>query len=48
MGGVWARLLVVTHDGVARLLSPANGELLVLSWPFLHLDKALGFAYNPS
>ncbi|KAG5285120.1 hypothetical protein AALO_G00034290 [Alosa alosa] len=42
------RILAVTLDGIIRFLSPVTGELLFLSWPFLHIDKALGFAYAPS
>uniref|UniRef100_A0A4W5JL33 Uncharacterized protein n=1 Tax=Hucho hucho TaxID=62062 RepID=A0A4W5JL33_9TELE len=42
-----AQLLAVSQDSIARLISPASGELLLLSWPFLLLDQALGFAYNP-
>lgn len=42
-----AQLLAVSQDSIARLISPASGELLLLSWPFLLLDRALGFAYNP-
>uniref|UniRef100_A0A8K9V8J3 Small-subunit processome Utp21 domain-containing protein n=1 Tax=Oncorhynchus mykiss TaxID=8022 RepID=A0A8K9V8J3_ONCMY len=43
-----AQLLAVSQDSIARLISPVSGELLLLSWPFLLLDQALGFAYNPS
>ncbi|XP_035647211.1 WD repeat-containing protein 87-like [Oncorhynchus keta] len=43
-----AQLLAVSQDSIARLISPISGELLLLSWPFLLLDQALGFAYNPS
>lgn len=42
------RILAVTLDGIIRFLSPVTGELLFLSWPFLHIDKALSFAYDPS
>ncbi|XP_063054012.1 uncharacterized protein LOC134448246 [Engraulis encrasicolus] len=42
-----ARILAVTQDGIIRFFSPVTGELLFLSWPFLHIDKALGFAYDP-
>lgn len=47
-GGGKARILAVTLDGIIRFLSPVTGELLFLSWPFLFIDKALGFAYDPS
>ncbi|XP_063060274.1 WD repeat-containing protein 87-like [Engraulis encrasicolus] len=42
-----ARVLAVTQEGIMRFFSPVSGELLFLSWPFLHIDKALGFAYDP-
>ncbi|KAL2095306.1 hypothetical protein ACEWY4_010025 [Coilia grayii] len=43
-----ALILAVTQDGIIRFFSPVTGDLLFLSWPFLHIDKALSFAYHPS
>uniref|UniRef100_A0A3P8YEM4 Uncharacterized protein n=1 Tax=Esox lucius TaxID=8010 RepID=A0A3P8YEM4_ESOLU len=42
-----AQILAVSQDGIARLICPASGELLAFSWPFLILDQAIGFAFNP-
>ncbi|XP_062329661.1 WD repeat-containing protein 87-like isoform X3 [Osmerus eperlanus] len=42
-----AQLLAVSQDSIVRLISPISGELLLISWPFLLLDKALTYAYNP-
>ncbi|KAJ7990432.1 hypothetical protein DPEC_G00300260 [Dallia pectoralis] len=41
-----AQLLAVSQDGIVRLICPASGELLALSWPFLILDQAIGFAFD--
>ncbi|XP_073178484.1 WD repeat-containing protein 87 [Lepidochelys kempii] len=42
-----ARILATTEDGVTRFLSPVTGELLLLTWPFHRLEKALDYAYDP-
>uniref|UniRef100_A0A8C3T8E8 Uncharacterized protein n=1 Tax=Chelydra serpentina TaxID=8475 RepID=A0A8C3T8E8_CHESE len=42
-----ARILAATEDGVTRFLSPVTGELLLLTWPFQRLEKALDCAYDP-
>ncbi|XP_069043696.1 WD repeat-containing protein 87-like [Lepisosteus oculatus] len=42
-----ARLLAVTQDGGIRLLCPVTGQMVLLSWPFLLLEEALDYAYDP-
>ncbi|XP_044844193.1 WD repeat-containing protein 87 isoform X2 [Mauremys mutica] len=42
-----ARILATTEDGVTRFLSSVTGELLLLTWPFHRLEKALDYAYDP-
>nr|XP_015196421.1 PREDICTED: WD repeat-containing protein 87 [Lepisosteus oculatus] len=42
-----ARLLAVTQDGGVRLLCPVTGQMVLLSWPFLLLEEALDYAYDP-
>ncbi|MGH0117956.1 UNVERIFIED_CONTAM: hypothetical protein FKN15_042731 [Acipenser sinensis] len=42
-----ARMLAITKDGIVRFLSPVTGELILLSWPFLILEKATDYAYDP-
>ncbi|KAK1785135.1 hypothetical protein P4O66_018545, partial [Electrophorus voltai] len=42
-----ARLLSVSEDAIARLISPVSGQTLLLSWPYPQLEHALAFAYNP-
>ncbi|TFJ97116.1 1,5-anhydro-D-fructose reductase-like [Platysternon megacephalum] len=42
-----ARILATAEDGVTRFLSSVTGELLLLTWPFHRLEKALDYAYDP-
>nr|XP_033813163.1 WD repeat-containing protein 87 isoform X2 [Geotrypetes seraphini] len=42
-----ARILVSSDDDIIRCLSPVTGELLFLTWPFLVLEKALDYIYDP-
>ncbi|XP_041090456.1 WD repeat-containing protein 87-like [Polyodon spathula] len=42
-----ARMLAITKDGIVRFLSPVTGELILLSWPLLILEKATDYAYDP-
>ncbi|XP_012512592.1 PREDICTED: WD repeat-containing protein 87 [Propithecus coquereli] len=41
------RILCATEDGLLRFLSPLTGDLLILTWPFSVLDKAVDWAYDP-
>ncbi|XP_036058822.1 WD repeat-containing protein 87 [Onychomys torridus] len=41
------RILCTTEDGLLRFLSPVTGELLVITWPFSILDRAVDWAYDP-
>lgn len=45
-GHNWIRILCVTKDGLLRFLSPATGDLLVITWPLLITDKAVVWAYD--
>jgi WD40 repeat protein len=47
-GDNWFRILCATEDGLLRFVSPITGDLLVVTWPFLILDKAVDWAYDPS
>uniref|UniRef100_A0A667HK46 WD repeat domain 87 n=1 Tax=Lynx canadensis TaxID=61383 RepID=A0A667HK46_LYNCA len=46
-GRNWTRILCATKDGLLRFLSPVTGDLLVLTWPLLVMDKAVAWAYDP-
>ncbi|XP_059132335.1 WD repeat-containing protein 87 [Peromyscus eremicus] len=41
------RILCTTEDGLLRFLSPITGDLLVITWPFSVLDRAVDWAYDP-
>ncbi|XP_036440691.1 WD repeat-containing protein 87-like [Colossoma macropomum] len=41
------RILAMSQDSIVQIISPVSGEMLLLSWPFLLLERALAFAYNP-
>uniref|UniRef100_A0A8C8UMV1 WD repeat-containing protein 87 n=1 Tax=Peromyscus maniculatus bairdii TaxID=230844 RepID=A0A8C8UMV1_PERMB len=41
------RILCTTEDGLLRFLSPITGDLLVITWPFAILDRAVDWAYDP-
>lgn len=41
------RILCLTEDGLMHFISPLTGELLIVTWPFLLLDRAVDWAYNP-
>ncbi|XP_029412459.1 WD repeat-containing protein 87 [Nannospalax galili] len=43
----WHRILCTTEDGLLRFVSPVTGELLLLTWPFSILDRAVDWAYDP-
>ncbi|XP_007534524.2 WD repeat-containing protein 87-like [Erinaceus europaeus] len=45
-GQNWTRILCATKDGLVRFLSPVTGELLVITWPLLLMDKAMAWAYD--
>lgn len=45
-GHNWTRILCATEDGLLRFLSPVTGDLLVITWPLLVMDKALAWAYD--
>ncbi|KAM9631674.1 LOW QUALITY PROTEIN: WD repeat-containing protein 87-like [Trichechus inunguis] len=42
----WTRILCATEDGLLRFLSPVTGDLLIITWPLLLMDKAVGWAYD--
>ncbi|XP_007471167.1 PREDICTED: WD repeat-containing protein 87 [Lipotes vexillifer] len=46
-GNNWFRILCTTEDGLLRFVSPLTGNLLVITWPFSILDKAVDWAYDP-
>ncbi|XP_004441534.1 PREDICTED: WD repeat-containing protein 87-like [Ceratotherium simum simum] len=46
-GDNWFRILCTTEDGLLRFVSPLTGDLLVLTWPFSILDRAMDWAYDP-
>nr|XP_025710472.1 WD repeat-containing protein 87 isoform X2 [Callorhinus ursinus] len=46
-GDNWFRILCTTEDGLLRFVSPLTGDLLVLTWPFMILDRAVDWAYDP-
>ncbi|KAM6223697.1 WD repeat-containing protein 87 [Rhynchocyon petersi] len=41
------RILCTTEDGLMHFVSPQTGDLLVLTWPFSILDRAVDWAYDP-
>lgn len=41
------RILCTTEDGLLRFVSPVTGELLIITWPFSILDRAVDWAYDP-
>ncbi|ELV13951.1 WD repeat-containing protein 87 [Tupaia chinensis] len=45
-GHNWTRILCATEDGLLRFLSPVTGDLLVLTWPLLVMDKAVAWAFD--
>uniref|UniRef100_A0A5F9CCN2 Uncharacterized protein n=1 Tax=Oryctolagus cuniculus TaxID=9986 RepID=A0A5F9CCN2_RABIT len=45
-GHNWTRILCATEDGLLRFLSPVTGDLLVITWPLLVMDKAVAWAYD--
>uniref|UniRef100_A0A9L0RHJ2 WD repeat domain 87 n=1 Tax=Equus caballus TaxID=9796 RepID=A0A9L0RHJ2_HORSE len=45
-GHNWTRILCATKDGLLRFLSPVTGDLLVITWPLLVMDKAVAWAYD--
>lgn len=45
-GHNWTRILCATKDGLLRFLSPVTGDLLVITWPLLAMDKAVAWAYD--
>ncbi|XP_008686955.2 WD repeat-containing protein 87-like [Ursus maritimus] len=45
-GRNWTRILCATKDGLLRFLSPVTGDLLVITWPLLVMDKAVAWAYD--
>ncbi|KAM8774769.1 WD repeat-containing protein 87-like [Rhynchonycteris naso] len=45
-GRNWTRILCATRDGLFRFLSPVTGDLLVITWPLLVVDKAVTWAYD--
>ncbi|XP_057566834.1 LOW QUALITY PROTEIN: WD repeat-containing protein 87-like [Hippopotamus amphibius kiboko] len=45
-GHNWTRILCATKDGLLRFLSPITGDLLVITWPLLVMDKAVAWAYD--
>nr|XP_054529379.1 WD repeat-containing protein 87 isoform X4 [Pan troglodytes] len=46
-GNNWFRILCTTEDGLLRFVSPVTGDLLVITWPFSILDRAVDWAYDP-
>ncbi|XP_010346313.1 WD repeat-containing protein 87 [Saimiri boliviensis] len=46
-GDNWFRILCTTEDGLLRFVSPITGDLLVITWPFSILDRAVDWAYDP-
>ncbi|ERE61971.1 WD repeat-containing protein 87 [Cricetulus griseus] len=46
-GPNWVRILCATEDGLLRFLSPVTGDLLVVTWPLLIMDKAVAWVYHP-
>lgn len=40
------RILCATGDGLLRFLSPVTGDLLIVTWPLLIMDKAVAWAYH--
>lgn len=42
----WTRILCATEDGLLRFLSPVTGDLLVVTWPLLVMDKVVAWAYH--
>ncbi|XP_031240003.1 WD repeat-containing protein 87-like [Mastomys coucha] len=40
------RILCATEDGLLRFLSPVTGDLLIVTWPLLAMDKAVAWAYH--
>ncbi|XP_008574138.1 PREDICTED: WD repeat-containing protein 87 isoform X1 [Galeopterus variegatus] len=47
-GDNWYRILCTTEDGLLRFVSPLTGDLLILTWAFSILDRAVDWAYDPS
>jgi WD40 repeat protein len=45
-GHNWTRILCATEDGLLRFLSPITGDLLIVTWPLLVMDKAVAWAYD--
>ncbi|KAK2088318.1 hypothetical protein P7K49_034225 [Saguinus oedipus] len=45
-GHNWTRILCATEDGLLRFLSPVTGDLLVITWPLLVMDKAVAWSYD--
>lgn len=45
-GRNWTRILCATEDGLLRFLSPVTGDLLVVTWPLLIMDKAVAWVYH--
>ncbi|CAK7301505.1 WD repeat-containing protein 87 [Vulpes lagopus] len=45
-GHNWTRILCATKDGLLRFLSPVTGDLLIITWPLLIMDKAVAWAYD--
>ncbi|XP_032182050.1 WD repeat-containing protein 87-like [Mustela erminea] len=45
-GHNWTRILCATKDGLLRFLSPVTGDLLVITWPLLVMDRAVAWAYD--
>ncbi|XP_058135383.2 WD repeat-containing protein 87-like [Dasypus novemcinctus] len=45
-GHNWTRILCATEDGLLHFLSPVTGNLLVITWPLLVMDKAIAWAYD--
>uniref|UniRef100_A0A8D2DDD7 WD repeat-containing protein 87 n=1 Tax=Sciurus vulgaris TaxID=55149 RepID=A0A8D2DDD7_SCIVU len=40
------RILCATEDGLLCFLSPVTGDLLVITWPLLVMDKSVTWAYD--
>nr|XP_025865720.1 WD repeat-containing protein 87-like [Vulpes vulpes] len=45
-GHNWTRILCATKDGLLRFLYPVTGDLLIITWPLLIMDKAVAWAYD--
>ncbi|XP_058530844.1 WD repeat-containing protein 87-like [Ochotona princeps] len=45
-GHNWNRIFCATEDGLLRFLSPVTGDLLVITWPLLVMDKAVAWAFD--